>query len=148
MKETDCQKLVIDVVRERGGAGHKLSNRFLVGVADLLVKLPGYRAALIEVKLECLGRTTKVDHEFTLAVTPLQIKFLASYAAAGMACGVMSFIEVGGRGKLGLRVAMFSLDNVVRRRYRTVVGEHAVCDEADDRADYIVRAIQILAGEE
>lgn len=108
MKETDYQKFVLDIVRDAGGAGHKLSNRFLVGVSDLLIKLPDREAALIEVKLVKFAPRTKQDHRFDLGVTVLQREFLKKYNKAGMKTGVLSFVEHG-RQKLWAEV--FGLDS-------------------------------------
>lgn len=107
MKETDYQKFVLDIVRDAGGAGHKLSSRFLVGVSDLLVKLPGREAALIEVKLAKFAPKTSGDHEFGLGVTVLQREFLKKYDKAGMKTGVLSFVE---HGRQKLRMGIFGLD--------------------------------------
>lgn len=109
MKELDCQKLIVDAVREHGGMAHKMAHRFLVGVADLLVKLPGYPAAIIEVKLEQLrtgGKTTLITPD----VTVLQDKFIKNYYNAGMTAGVASFIEYDRKGIRRLAMKVFSLD--------------------------------------
>lgn len=108
MKEVDYQKFVLDIVREAGGAGHKLSNRFLVGVSDLLIKLPGREAALIEVKLAKFSPKTEQNHKFDLGVAVLQREFLNKYRKAGMTVGVLSFVEHG-RQKLWAEV--FGLDS-------------------------------------
>lgn len=114
MKETDYQKFVLDIVREAAGAGHKLSNRFLVGVSDLLIKLPGREAALIEVKLAKFHPATKPDHEFDLGVTVLQREFLKKYHEAGMRAGVLSFVE---HGRQQLWAGLFRLDTFNRAGY-------------------------------
>lgn len=117
MIETEVQKLVIDAVRAAGGAAHKLSHRFNVGVVDLLVKLGHYEglllspkqtspAMLLEVKLDKIkdvNQRVERDPNFTITpdVTVPQHSFLTAYAKAGMMCGVMSFVE-DHRGKRGL----------------------------------------------
>lgn len=132
--------MVVDLVRSRGGAATKLSNRFLVGVADLLVKMLGANAALIEVKLHHVSKVVE-GLKFTLDVTPLQRKFLSGYDAAGMACGVLSFVEVGGRGKLGLRARMFSLDRLGASGYRVAAGDHLVLD-INKRDEILMMALE------
>lgn len=92
MKETDLQSLTIKAVRLYGGAAHKLSNRFLVGVSDLLVKLPKLPAALLEVKYD--ERADMPVAGIVPDVTVLQYKFLKEYHDAGMRCGVMSFLYI------------------------------------------------------
>lgn len=88
--ELRYQRLIIEVVRDMDGAAFKLSSRFLVGVPDLLIKLPGYEALLLEVKQGPMPvRLDKV----ALAVTPAQKKFLSDFAAAGMATGIASFVQ-------------------------------------------------------
>lgn len=127
MNELQAQSLVIQSVRNAGGAANKLSNRFMIGVADLLVKLPVYPALLVEVKLQRVGRTTKDAHQFELDVTVPQRKFLLDYHKAGMHTCVLSFVERGGLGRCGLYAAQFSLDTLEARRYYVVtVSEHVV----------------------
>lgn len=94
MKETDVQKRVIDAVRAHGGAAHKLSNRFLVGVPDLLIKLPGLPAFIMEVKLD--KRAVFPDnnrHPVVPDVTRAQWNFLKEYHDASMMTGVLSFVQ-------------------------------------------------------
>jgi hypothetical protein len=123
VREVDCQKLTVDVVRASGGAAHKLSHRFLVGVCDLLVKFPSAPAALLEVKLTRYARI-EYDREFELPLTMLQKQFLRGYSRAGMRCGVLSFIEFEGRGRQGLKSAAFDLDSLEQSRYRVVAKDH------------------------
>lgn len=137
MKETDYQKFVLDIVREAGGAGHKLSNRFLVGVSDLLIKLPGRNAALIEVKLAKFAPSTSPDHEFDLGVTVLQREFLKKYHEAGMRVGVLSFVE---HGRQRLRIGMFGLDRFNEAGYLVhKINVHPMTEWANRRAHILHR---------
>lgn len=121
MKEIDCQSLVIDAVRAHGGAAHKLSNRFLIGVSDLLVKLPDRPAALLEVKL---NKFSSLAGLFGLDVTHLQKKFLNDYYDANMGCGVLSFIEHNRKGIRGLYLAAFGLDSMHQTDYHVRREDH------------------------
>lgn len=121
MRELDCQSLIIDAVRAQGGAAHKLSNRFLVGVSDLLVKLPKYPAALFEVKLAKFSMKISDGHDFMPDLTKLQEDFLLGYARAGMACGLLSFVQRG-NDRRGLHMAQFKIDPADRSCYRR--GDH------------------------
>lgn len=116
MLEIDCQSMVIDIVRARGGYAHKLSNRFLIGVADLSIQIPGLRHVWAEVKLNKFRQAPFEfgNFKFKLDVTRLQHKFLYNYQRAGAKCGILSFVEIGGRGKLGLHVAWLGLDTTCR----------------------------------
>lgn len=105
MKELDYQKLIIDVVRTHGGAAFKLSNRFLVGVSDLLVKLPALPPALLEVKLDAIPVKSNL---IGLSVTVPQKRFLAAFGQAGMHTGIVSIIH-----KKGLFGIWIGLDLVV-----------------------------------
>lgn len=90
MNELDLQNRVVKVVRtSQGGAAHKLSHRFLVGVPDLMVKVPKYPVMILEVKKD---ERPKVKEVVTLDVTVPQKRFLLQWAAAGVMCGVMSFL--------------------------------------------------------
>ncbi len=100
MNELQAQKLVIDAVREYGGAGWKLSNRFLVGIPDLLLCLPLQTVGIWEVKI---GDMPKRDNHVKLAITPLQEKTLNDLHNAGGFCGVISFLREGS----GLRIAAY-----------------------------------------
>lgn len=90
MNELQAQKLVIDAVRSVGGAGWKLSNRFLVGVPDLLLCLPRQPIGVWEVKIN--DRPKRAVH-VKLEVTPLQEKTLNDLHNAGGYCGVISFLR-------------------------------------------------------
>lgn len=89
IKETDVQLDVVHAVQEAGGAATKLSNRFLVGVVDLLVKLPDRPAMLVEVKK--YGVPARSD-TVSLDVTLKQWQFLYDYRRAGMAAGVLAVL--------------------------------------------------------
>lgn len=143
MKETDLQSLTIKAVRLHGGAAHKLSNRFLVGVSDLLVKLPLLPAALLEVKYD---ERAKFDPAapITPGVTPLQHKFLKDYHAAGMACGVLSFLKADGRLLAYIKpIQHYQLGDSFR------AGEYWNMGTGADRLNYIHSIIKAFAlGEE
>lgn len=124
MKELDCQKLVVDVVRANGGAAHKLSHRFLVGVCDLLVKFPSAPATLLEAKLAKLKRLDP-QHTIELAVTVPQIQFLRAYRKVGMRCGVLSFIQYpNDKGHRVLKAAIFDLDTLEAHSYCVMAKDH------------------------
>ncbi len=105
MNELGLQKLVVDVVNESGGFARKMNNRFLIGVSDLLVKLPGVKnpAGFLEVKQRAYPRT---NAPFDPGVTHLQSNFLRAASQANMPAGIMSFLQTGnGSGlKLWLQV--------------------------------------------
>lgn len=50
MKETDLQSVIIRALKKQGGTGLKLSNRFKVGVPDLLLSHFDHGMYLVEVK--------------------------------------------------------------------------------------------------
>lgn len=93
MNELAAQKLIIDAVRSVGGAGWKLSNRFLVGVPDLLLCLPRQPIGVWEVKIS----DRKKSDMLTLKITPLQEKTLNDLHNAGGYCGVISFLRDGSK---------------------------------------------------
>ncbi len=119
IKETELQHDVIRAVKEVDGAAHKLSNRFLIGVSDLLVKIPSHDAMLIEVKKDAYP---KKSDAVTLDVTPKQLAFLNDYASAGMRCGVLSFLVSMERGKRVIHGAMFDVTRGVVFRNKKIVG--------------------------
>lgn len=89
MNELGYQHWVIQQVKAAGGHAWKSNNRFLIGVADLMVKLPGYQCCTLEVKK---NKLPVKKNSIVLDVTPLQSKFLRDCAAAGMPAGVLSFL--------------------------------------------------------
>ena len=94
MNELGYQKFVIQQVFAAGGFAWKSNNRFLIGVADLMVKLPGYPCCALEVKKNKMP--VKKD-SVVLDVTPLQTLFLRNCAMAGMPAGVLSFLTTSKR---------------------------------------------------
>lgn len=88
MREVDAQLELAKAVREAGGAGTKLSNRFLIGVADLLLKLPDQQPALIEAKMDDVVISTGIE----VAPTAIQLRWLNDWKRAGMITGVMSCV--------------------------------------------------------
>lgn len=139
MKEIDAQSLIVQAVCDKGGYAHKLSNRFLIGVADLLVKLPDAPAALIEVKLEDINRR---EGSFKLKPTVLQRKFLQSYQDAGMRAGMASFIERGKRGVRGLLFACYRLDRLVTDDFNVRIEDHALLIDHGTRYTQITFALR------
>lgn len=105
MIETECQKLVVDAVKEGGGQALKLSNRFMIGVCDLFVKLPTCQPMLLEAKLHNLSDKTQ-NHVWDVGCTKLQQDFLRNWHEAGMLTGVVSFIQTTGKGVASLRMAI------------------------------------------
>lgn len=69
MKEVDIQRSILDLVRDVGGFGFKMSNQFLSGVPDLFVVLPTFAPVLMEVKNEGEVKETTIRK---VGVTPLQ----------------------------------------------------------------------------
>lgn len=78
MQEIDFQRKIVKWVEEQGGWARKLSHRTMVGLPDLLVKLPTHDAALIEVKyLRTHGTLRKCG------LTALQARELTNFTKAG-----------------------------------------------------------------
>ncbi len=79
-KELALQSEICKSVRAQGGYALKLSHRFIVGVPDLLICMPGYPAMLIEVK--DLGVVTD-KFDLKVPVTPKQREELKKFNEAG-----------------------------------------------------------------
>lgn len=142
MKETELQRFTCDALRLHGGDGHVMSNRFLVGVADLLVKLPLRPAAFIEVKQKT---GTNLDaREFTLDVTVPQKTFLRKFHAVGMRAGVLSFLQNGGRREL--YAAVFALDGLEAVGYRVSPQSHDALGGKGERERKLVELIERFCG--
>lgn len=105
MKELSLQALVTSAIRKNGGFAIKLANRFLVGVPDLMIQIPGYPTTLWEVKRgNELWQGTKVK----FGLTPMQYNLLDRFSKAGGICGVMHFMV----GKQHMYFGIFDLDQV------------------------------------
>jgi len=125
MNELSLQNRVIKVVRaSQGGAAHKLSHRFLVGVPDLMVKVPKYPVMILEVKKD---ERPKVKEVVTLDVTVPQKRFLLQWAAAGVMCGVMSFLYQERPKRLWVYAA--SIKSVANRDMMTHVSQYTQLDD-------------------
>lgn len=144
MLETDLQRYVIDVVRERGGAAYKLSHRFAIGVSDLLVKLidpqptlaAGTKfnrlpAMLLEVK-QHEGVNTS-PYPFKLDLSRPQQDFLRDFHDAGMRVGVLSFLQRN--GKLNLSAAVFELDSLITAGLTVHPNQHKSLGRKPDERD-------------
>jgi hypothetical protein len=90
MKELEFQTLVRKAVEREGGFGLKMSNRFLVGVPDLLVHLPGAPTMVLEAKFSKVASTVR---PYRLELSPRQSLTLRQMAGAGMVAGVVSLIR-------------------------------------------------------
>lgn len=157
MIETECQQLIVSAVKYSGGNALKLNNRFLVGVVDLLVKLPtgnkprpgfldGYEsrpAFWLEAKLVHLApKTLETNHNWKLDVTKKQKQYLRDWEAAGMEAGVVSFIQVKGQNVNSLRMALYWLEDCVVNDWRACVTDHYPLGKSDVRAANIMEILE------
>ncbi len=81
LKEIDLQSKIVDAVRGSDGHAFKCSNRFLIGVPDISMKLKAMPHAYNEVKL--VKPWPKVSATVELELTEKQRKFLREYRKAG-----------------------------------------------------------------
>jgi len=86
MSELKLQKWIMDRVKENGGQAIKMSNKFIAGVPDLLIKMPGYPAIISEVKV---GKYLKSVDTWYWEPTKLQLDFLRDWRSAGMVTCIM-----------------------------------------------------------
>ena len=120
MKEIDVQREMIEACFDLNGTGNKLSNRFLTGVCDLLLKLPDWSAALIEVKIT---EAPKVAASIPVTLTMPQLRFLRKYSHAGMIAGVASCVT---RGK-EFGIAILPVSDFVDAPVRVLLEVHRWC---------------------
>lgn len=99
--ELELQKKVRDAIQEAGGKCRIISHRFVVGVPDLLLKLPGHETMIVEVK-QCKFpvRAPIVSLEATV---PQKID-LNGWQVAGARSGILSFLV----RKKGVRKELFA----------------------------------------
>lgn len=102
MKETGTggfQSELVDAAKAEGGHAFKMSNRFLVGVPDLFVKLPIYQSCFIECKREDWPKMPGTA--LRIALTPKQRAHLRAAQKAGQPAGWVVAFERG-RGEFEL----------------------------------------------
>ncbi len=85
-REVDLQSKCIDAIRELGGFAQKMSNRFLIGVPDVLCQLPENTTSFWEVKV----RPTIYQNPDP---SPKQKIWLRDFTKAGGFCGVIYFVR-------------------------------------------------------
>lgn len=141
MDEVGMQGLVVDAVNESGGFARKLSHRFLVGVADLLVKLPDHPAGVFEAKRYDWANLSGVT-DFKLDLTGPQKNFLRQAAAAGMPAGVVSFMQRKHRGLRSLSMAVYTLKEAEATRFRAMVHDHCELGDHIRRRNMITGELQ------
>lgn len=111
--ELRLQSLVVDAVRGAGGVAFKLSNKFLVGIPDLFVYLPGLGSGIWEVKSADIAKmdgwyAERLQRFVKVKLSGLQDKFLRDMSSKGGLCGVISFIE----SKTNDYVAVYSYETL------------------------------------
>src|SRR6185312_12383623 len=74
MNELGIQRLLVEACITQGGFAHKMSNRFLVGVPDLFVKMPDWPTTIVEVKY---APKVRRDGTVALELSPHQSRHIA-----------------------------------------------------------------------
>ncbi len=92
VKETDLQTELKDAAIAAGGYSYKQSHKFLIGVLDLFVQLPGSPTVILEVKYE---KKPRKDGTVPVALTPHQIRSINSINKSG---GVAGWVVLTRRG--------------------------------------------------
>ena len=92
--ELRYQKQIVDDVKffDRRSYAIKMSNRFIAGIPDLLIKVPDYEILFVEVKYTVLPKTSST---VLVETTAIQKRTLKVMAGAGLAVAVWVFVDVG-----------------------------------------------------
>lgn len=131
--ETELQQLIVDACKEFGGKAVKLNNRFIIGVPDLLVQLPGHPAFFLEAKRQLVSPKTR-ELIFNLDVTVKQKQFLSEWYHAGMrANGVVSFTVERGGDVRSARMLLLPLYQCNISEWRASLSYHEPLGDARDR---------------
>lgn len=93
MNELKFQKKIIDEVKRFNRLSYaiKLNNRFLAGVPDLLIKVPGYDPLFVEVKVGKMSR----DHVVKIGTTAIQRSTMKKMEQSGLKTAVWTLVENG-----------------------------------------------------
>lgn len=150
MIETEAQALIVDAAKEGGGQALKLNNRFLVGVVDLLVKLPGHEPMWLEAKLHKFSKST-IERGYLIddvGVTTKQKMYLRDWRYAGMLTGVASFVMESDGDVRSLRLALYSEEEMLKRHWSVSTKDHRLLGEKSERLINIrEQLIQFARGE-
>ena len=147
MIETEMQQLLIDAAKSVGGQGLKLNNRFVVGVVDLLISIPGCRPVWLEAKrLDLSAKSLAAGHHISdIGCTYKQQKFLYDWHAAGMLTGVASFIQEPGKGVKSLRLALYAYDDMLKRHWTGHSRDHEPIGDHRTRMSTLAEMLQLFA---
>lgn len=135
MIETDCQKLLVAAAEEVGGRGILFNNRFVIGIPDLLIKLPSYQPMILEAKLHKFSaRTLALSYQIAdIGATKLQKDQLRDWSYAGMLTGVVSFIMETGADVRSLRMALYSHSQMLTSDWSANILDHTQLGEKSER---------------
>lgn len=136
MIETECQQLIVDAVVAGGGRALKFNNRFMIGVCDLLIKLPLHRPMMLEAKLLHLSPKT-TNHNWDVGCTKLQRDFLRDWHDAGMLTGVASFIQNKGEDVRSLQMNLVAYEELVGHKWVVYQTDHEPLGEKAQRFENI-----------
>lgn len=125
MIETEWQTELVGTVNEHGGFGRKLSNRFLVGVPDLLLQVSRFPTQITEVKLAKRVKLTNGNDVIKLEVTGPQARFLTEFDETGGHSSVLSIVEVGTGSKKQVGILFLAWSSVLVRDYRVPFTHHS-----------------------
>lgn len=128
MNELDCQRLLIEAVQEAdiGGCGLQFNNRFIVGVVDLLLKMPGHETLILEAKLHKFAART-IDNGYLITdigCTTKQKMYLRDWGFAGIRTGVVSFVMPLDGNVNSLMMALYSYENMMARNWSAHTDDH------------------------
>jgi len=143
MNELDMQKLVVDALIDGGHQAMKMNNEYIKGPSDLLIKMRGRPAFFLEAKRTDLGKTT-IDrnvHTWKWDVTELQKKFMRDWQAAGMRCGILSFVQLTGGNINSLRMAVYPYKTCELEGWTASLADHIPLGKADVRFTNICYAL-------
>lgn len=143
MIETECQQLVIDAVVDNGGRGLKFNNRFIIGVVDLLLQIPGHGAMILEAKLHKFSASTLAagHHIADIGCTAKQKMYLRDWREAGMLTGVVSFVMEQERDVRTLRMCVYSHEEMLRRHWSVHTRDHRTLGEKSERFTNIMQQL-------
>jgi hypothetical protein len=88
LREIPLQSRLIEWIKDEGGYGRKLSNRFLVGIPDLLLRLGLGRRVLVVAEVKALDFVRKTPATAVLPVTPKQRDELRKFEVGVVLVGV------------------------------------------------------------
>jgi hypothetical protein len=138
MKELDCQKKVIDIVKQNGGWGAKWDSKHKVGVPDLILSHPSFGTIFVEVKL-----TDITDHGVIRTVpTPIQVATIDRILASRSIVLIIRGVRNSKKVSTGVFEISDTLDQIIIEANKNNLIE-AIAEVSRNQSNILTNALNV-----